>query len=382
MTFFESGRPDSSWQPYDDPFRRRRREHSRRRVAVWSLLFSILAAALSVVVVVIGPENVATSARQLFEGEAPPPTAELVAVADKSFLTEEGRALLYASRPQLASIERIAEVCERPLDDPPAGCWNARSGLYVYLPPDERVADWAVTTLAHELLHAAYDGLGRGEIFAIHDMLEAEIARVPPENPVHEQITWSVGEHESLRETELFAYLGSQIMPEGGFAPELEAVYARFFTDRAALVAVHDRVDGVIDELYVGLDAAYEAVAAAESANALERAQLEVDRRAHEDARAQYNADADHYNSLPAEERGRWRATWTDPEGAAHSAPLGESLAQRLTELEQYRAALEARTSALAAAEAAAVAQRAAAEEQYADLITLLEVAYPGESYG
>lgn len=37
----------------------------------------------------------------------------------------------------------------------------------------------------------------------------------------------------------LFAYVGTQIGREGGLEPQLEEVYARFISDRSALVAVH-----------------------------------------------------------------------------------------------------------------------------------------------
>lgn len=383
MTFFESGGTDSSWRRDDDAFSRLRRDHEQRRrrraAVVWSSIAAGVAVALFAVVLVIGPAKVATSAGELFGYAVEPPSAELVALADRAYLTDAGRELLYASRPKLSSIAEVADACERPVGEV-IGCYSWADGIFLYLPADARVADSAITTLAHELLHAAYEELGDGEIFAIHDMLEAEIARVSPDDPVHAQIAGSIGENPESRETELFAYLGSQITLEGGFAPELEAVYARYFTDRAALASIDGAVRGTVDALTSELGTAYQHLDDVETANANERAQLEVDRAAHEEARTRYNADADQYNAMPADERARWTATWTSTDGASHSAPLGDSLVQRLADLESYRVRLDERTAALQGAEAAATTLRTEVEAQYADLQSVYESLYPGES--
>lgn len=345
------------------------------------VIFGVVMIALTGAFFTIGPETVVTSARQLFVGEAPPPAADLISVADRSYLTEEGRALLYASRPRIATVAEVAEACERSVDDPPAGCFNSLRGIFIYQPDDARVADAAVTTLAHELLHAAYAQLGDGEVWVIHDMLDAEIARVPADDPLHERIAWSVGGHEASRETELFAFLGSEVFPEGGFAPELEAVYARFFSDRAALVAVSRQVEAAIDTVVAETRAAFDALAVAEQANADARAQWEADRQGHEVARAQYNADADRYNAMSPGERGGWMVTWSAPGSPPRTAPLGESLAVRLSELEAYRVDLDARAGALAETEAAARTRRAEVEALYADLEALARSIDPGATF-
>jgi hypothetical protein len=390
VTFFESGSRGSSYptgpawsDDPDDPFTRLRRSYRRRRlVRIWASGLAAVGVCVGVVVAA-GPDSVLTTARQLVTGESAPPEAEVVAVADKSFLTEEGRRLLYASRPLIADRTEIAEQCQGvgSGEGSTLGCYHPLAGIVVYQPADERIADAAVTTLAHELLHAAYDRLGDGERFDVDEMLEAEIARVPAEDPVHQQIEWSVGEHESSRETELFAYLGSQVLPEGGFAPELEAVYARWIADRAALVGVNVRVQSLMQGVLAEVEGASAQLAADEAANAAEHEQLQADRTAHESARALYNADADRYNALPEEERGRWMATWTTASGETVSRPLGDSLAMRLDELESYRIELDERTAALAAAEASVVERRPQVAAQLADVYDLLEAAFPGQSF-
>lgn len=375
MTFFEPPSRDTSWKTSDDPFSRLRREYHRKRVLTASVVAGLAVATLVGVVAVTGPDRLLTSAQHLLQ---PEPAADLVAIADKAFLTDVGRATLYAARPRVADLDEIARACDSGEDEaPPMGCYNSLSGITLYQPADPRVADTAVTTLAHELLHAAYEGLGTGEISEIHEMLHVEIARVSLDDPVHQQIQASIGAHGENRETELFAYLGSQIMPDGGFAPELEAVYARFFTDRAALVAVHRQVTGAVEATLAEAVAARDALAAAEAANSAERAQLDVDIAAYEAARTVYNADADHYNAIPESERGQWTATWTQADGTTFSGLLGEVLAQRLAALDAERASHATRRSELEAAEAEAQTRRVEVEAQLADLTVLLEAMYP-----
>lgn len=377
MTFFESPPPrDDSWRWADDPFSRLRREERRKRIVTVSVVAAAIIACAATGVVAIGPEKVTTAVTGLFA--AAPPDADLVAVADKALLTEEGRELLYSSTPRLATLDEIGDMC----GDGAIGCYHRFLGISIHQPNDARVADLAVTTLAHELLHAAYDELAPIEAADVDDLLHAELTRIPAEDPIHTQIAGSVGDHAESLETELFAYLGSQVNLDGGFAPELEAVYAQYFTDRFALAGIYGRIQGMITTVYDEVVAAQDALVAAEAANVAERAQIEVDRAAHEVARQQYTRDADQYNAIPLAERGGWSVTWTRPDGTSATAPLGDSLATRWTELEAFRVSLEGRATALEAGASANETRRLEVDAQLTDLRALLVAAFPEQAPG
>ena len=134
-----------------------------------------------------------------------------------------------------------------------AGCFMATTfggtqtigRIHILRPADPRSAEQMVTTGAHELLHAVYAELGESERGFVDGLVAAEAARIPVDDVVLTQIASSTGGDERNLGTEQFAYLGSQVMPDGGFAPELEAIYARTFTDRAALVDVYRRTTGI-----------------------------------------------------------------------------------------------------------------------------------------
>jgi len=270
-------------------------------------------------------------------------------------------------------------------DGYPAGCFigHPRSRdddrIVIYRPSDERLADSLVTVAAHELLHAVYARLRPGTRALVDVLVADETARVPAEDPVHEQVAASMSGDEDARATEQFAYLGSQMRPEGGFAAELEAIYARTFTDRTALVDAHHRAVAVVDGILAAVAQAEQQVVAAEHANARSRARLEADERGYQAVRTAYEQDAAEFESTPPAERERWIVTLTPPGGAPMTMSWAESLQYRRADLERIRVELEQRRTSLEAAEGAAARRRSDAEALRADALALLREANPGK---
>ncbi len=305
--------------------------------------------------------------------------ATIVAVADRAYLTEEGRELLTQVGARDARGDDLNDACggdDRTGDHATYGCYS-RAGIVVFVPADARVADSAVTTLAHELLHAAFDRLGDGEVWRVKDQLHAAMERVAPDDDVRQLIDWSVDGREESRDTEIFAYLGSQVWPDGGFSPELEAVYARYFTDRAALVGVRHRVEEDVQRLLTDHQSTVDDLTRAMTDAANERAQLEVDRQMYEVDRQSYQQDADRYNARDPVERGRWMVSRSDSTGSVYTGTWQDALAAWLADLDARRADLDARTAAVDAADAAAVARLAEIEAQYADVVAVTRALDP-----
>ncbi|HWI32610.1 MAG TPA: hypothetical protein VNT50_14085 [Microbacterium sp.] len=376
MTLFESNHP-ADRQAEADPFASVRSRRQRNGLA--SALGVVLALA-GAAVLIIGPAQVAMTASRWFTSDTLPAQG-VIELADRSFLTKEGRVILYDARTRLVGREEIGDVC--PIFEGGAnalGCFSLLHGIYIYEPGDTRLADMMVTTLTHEMLHAAYALLAADDLAAVNGMLVAEIARVPADDAIHDRITLAMRGSEAARGTETFALLGTEVHPDGGLAPELEAVYARYISDRAALVGVYEAFEPVIQGIVDETQRAIDQLAADESANADGRARWEVDRATHEAERQRYAIDADRYNALPEAERGNWSVSWTTPDGLILTQPLGASLATRLAQLEAFRADLDARAAALTEAEAELSARRSHVEAQLADTNALLEAAYPGQT--
>lgn len=376
MTLFEQP-PHRAPRPVDDgPFAALARARRRRRSwwvvgiagAVLLLLTGLAAGTgglgIPQVMAALGPKTL---------------PAAIAAVADRAYLTEEGRELLTQVGARDARGDDLNDACggdDRSGDHATYGCYS-RAGIVVFVPADARVADSAVTTLAHELLHAAFDRLGAGEIWRVKDQLHAAMERVAPDDRVRQQIEWSIDGHEESRDTELFAYLGSQVWPDGGFSPELEAVYARYFTDRAALVAVGHRVEGDVERLLADYESAVDDLTRGTADAANERARLEGDRQMYEVDRQSYQQDADRYNALDPVERGRWTVSRSDSTGSVYTGTWQDALAAWLADLDTRRADLDARIAAVDAADAAAAARLAEIEAQYADVMTVTRALDP-----
>jgi len=173
------------------------------------------------------------------------PDAEIAALANEAFFTAEGREIFFDARPRFRDEEELSQACGQRASEPDdsdggttVGCYSGYDVISIFKPEDARLRPMMVTTAAHELLHAVYARLDPAERDEVDALVEAEIVRVPADDVVHGQIAASVGNRSEDRANELFAYLGSQVELDGGFAPELEAYYARYFSDRDALVDV------------------------------------------------------------------------------------------------------------------------------------------------
>jgi hypothetical protein len=308
--------------------------------------------------------------------EAPAPSAASVALADAAHLTDEGRRLFYGTRPQVLDQAAFAGRCSglgaapRARSDGAVGCYlGGTDSIVIYQPADARLFGSAVETAAHELLHAAWVRLEPLERARLTSTLEAVVASLAPDDPVHEQIAGSVGSRPENRPTELFAYVGTQVWRDGGLDPDLEAVYARFVADRPALVATHTAWVSALEGMSSDIDAAIQALAARESADAQERAQHGADLASVEHYRAQYQAEAAELDAMSAERRRRVQLSWVWWDGTdLPMAAADETMATAAALLARDDVDLPVRGTALDAAEAATAAERARVEGLIAEL--------------
>lgn len=300
-----------------------------------------------------------------------PPSADVAALADEAFLSEEGRELFFGARPEILGAGEFAGRCERhtPRSAPTGavGCFDGRT-IVVYAPADARLRGSVVETVAHETLHAAWEVLPPAQRQDLTALLEAEIARQPADAPIHEQLAGSVGATPENRPTELFAYIGTQVWREGGLAPDLERVYARFVADRAALVGVHVAWRGMLDGLLTGVETAQRALVDRQSAFAQQRAQHQADTASVSSYRQAYQEQSAEFAAMPPEEQQRLQLSWQWWDGTPlPMAPAAETLARAAELLARDDAALATRAAALGAEESALAAERARVEGLIAD---------------
>ncbi|HEY3546681.1 MAG TPA: hypothetical protein VGK17_11420 [Propionicimonas sp.] len=319
-------------------------------------------------------------------GPAQAPAADIVALADAAHMSTKGRELFYGTQPVVLDAADFAGRCDRgahatgPGDIVTVGCYDeATNSIILYGPPDPRLYPSTVETAAHEMLHAAWAGLTDIEQGVLTPLMEAEVAALPADDPIHAQITSSVGDDPQSRPSELFAYVGTQVWHDAGLPPTLEVAYARVIDDRRALVALHTGLDTMFETMSAQIQAASEALTAAETAYAQDRAQYNADAAAVESYRKALHDKVAEVAAMPAAKATRLQLAWVWWDGTdLPMAPASTTLAAAQSLLDRDDAALPAREADLAARAAATGTEGARLNALIADLTVLESQITPG----
>jgi hypothetical protein len=210
-----------------------------------------------------------------------PPAQRIEQLADDLELTETGRRIFFASRPQIDAADDFQQHC--PLEgDVVLGCYGG-TRIYVYEVTDERLAGTIETTAAHELLHAVYDRLSRDDAARIDALVADYVAALPDDD---ENVRIVAGYPEAQRADEWHSRLGTSYTE---LPATLEEHYAVYFGDRARVVAFSAdstaQLDGYADRIEQ-LSAELQAASA----------DLEARSAAYDAAITQLNAEVEEFN--------------------------------------------------------------------------------------
>ncbi len=190
--------------------------------------------------------------------------------ADRSTMTDEGRFLFYASRPEVSPDDEFDAHCSSQVEDVGIlGCYlHGEKRIYLYDVTDDRLDGIEEVVAAHEMLHAAWDRMGDDERDALAPLLEAAAETKADDPDFAKTLEYYAKAEPGERLNELHSIIGTEFGP---LDPALEKHYAQYFSDRAALVALHvashavfqqqqDAIDGIVaqlDSLEAGVDADY-----------------------------------------------------------------------------------------------------------------------------
>ena len=195
--------PDGAVPPAFRPRRPQRRGVGRWVLAVLSLV--VLAGVL-----VAAPWDAAR--RQAYADQwvvwTDPPPAGISQLADQLALTETGRRIFFATRPQVEAARDFEEHC--PFEaEVVLGCYD-RGRIYVYDVTDERLAGTVESTTAHELLHAVYDRLDATQADRIDTLVAGYVATLPADD---ETVALVDTYPEAQRADEWHSRLGTSFTP-------------------------------------------------------------------------------------------------------------------------------------------------------------------------
>jgi hypothetical protein len=227
------------------------------------------------------------------------PDPELLRYVSDASLTGEGEVYLFASLPEIVPAGEFDRYCSR--DEPGIGvlgCYRlAEKRIYLYDVTDERLEAMEPVIAAHEMLHAAWDRFDSATKNRLAELLEEGFAALPDDHPMHERIASYEANDPTSRIPELYALMGTEISE---LPAELEAHYATYFSDRAAVVALADQVyaifasfDQELQTLADDLEARSDRIDALKAQYELDAAVLGVDINVYNDRVARYNAGED-----------------------------------------------------------------------------------------
>jgi hypothetical protein len=165
------------------------------------------------------------------------PPAEVTKLADATTMDAKARRLFYVYRPQLEDKSSFNQHCTHTEQTIVLGCYVEHQGIYLYNISDQRLDGVVEVTAAHEMLHAAYDRLSDKERNRI-DGLTAQVASSLTDERLKSTIENYRKKDPSVVPNELHSILATEVRD---LPPALETYYARYFTNRKAIVDFADQ---------------------------------------------------------------------------------------------------------------------------------------------
>jgi len=220
------------------------------------------------------------------------PPAAVSQLATDTTMTALGKNAFYVNHPELLSDKaKFNEKCNQREQTIVLGCYYSKQrGIYIYEVTDERLAGIKEVTAAHEMLHAAYDRLGKEERENLGKILQDYFDKTLKDERIINTInSYKNGdEHSHDLVNEMHSIFGTEI---ADLPPALEKHYERFFKDRSKVVAYSAKYEGEFTSRRNTV-AAYDAqLAALRQQITAAEASLEQKERALTQQKAQLDAD-------------------------------------------------------------------------------------------
>lgn len=173
------------------------------------------------------------------------PSDDIASIAGQTTMTDEGKFYFYASRPEVSGRSTFNTECQRmEADSPVLGCYTYQQ-IFIFDITDEKLDGIEQVTAAHELLHAVYERMSESEKESIAAILTKDYERLKDKELIERMKYYSKNEP-GEEENELFSILGTEFKD---IDTRLESIYSKYFEDRLAVVALHDKSQAVFNSL-------------------------------------------------------------------------------------------------------------------------------------
>jgi len=180
------------------------------------------------------------------------PTAEMIALKNDLNLTTRGNTIFSSTHPTIKDREEFNRVCASGNSEVSIlGCYDGQN-IFVYNIDNSELAGIKQSTLAHELLHAAWSRLS----IADRARLEPELEFIYEANFDNLQPRLELYPQHNFYE-ELHSIVGTEFADLSNY---LETHYARYFNDQDTIVGFFNNYDTKFRELKIQAEALYEQI--------------------------------------------------------------------------------------------------------------------------
>lgn len=291
----------------------------RRRRGLGSLIFSVVLIGLSIAIWLNRQYIVDSISFWQYS-----PSSSIQSITAQVQLTDAGKFAFYAAQPMLDGSRAFDATCDRKEQNTAIlGCYVANR-IYIFDVKDARLNGIEEVTAAHELLHAVYQRLSGEEKANVNRLVEAEYEKLRDNPDFAERMAFYERTEPGERDNELHSIIGTEV---GSISSELEAHYAKYFTDRSKIVGFYTAYSKVFSEL---------SNHAKELSNQLDSlsAEIKADSAKYNDDVKQLNADITEFNR---------RATSGEFTSQAQFNSQRQVLAARVSALSRQREAVNAK---------------------------------------
>lgn len=173
------------------------------------------------------------------------PSAEVAQLVSETTMTPYAQRLFYANRPVVEDKEAFNRHCTDPSEQVAVlGCFTGnRLGIYLYDVTDERLNGIEHVTAAHEMLHQVYQRLNGRDKTRINGLLQ-EYHDLKASQRLKDKIASYKNSEPAELQNEMHSIFGTEAID---LPVELEDYYRQYFTNRQAVLALHQKYQDEFD---------------------------------------------------------------------------------------------------------------------------------------
>ncbi len=209
------------------------------------------------------------------------PSSQITGTVQRISFTPRGQQIFYATHPEIQDKVRFNASCQSTERTAAIlGCYY-RDRIYLYNIQNAELDGTLEVTAAHETMHAAYHRLNYFERQTVDDMISSVYQQIKDKPEIKQLMEYYTHAQPGTELDELHSIVGTTI---ADLPADLERYYARYFTDRSAVVqlnanyvAVFSKLSSEADVLQKEIDSEGPAIKAAMAEYEIDLGQLNTD---------------------------------------------------------------------------------------------------------